>query len=201
VAHGEGEVVYDDEMERVFCVYGMCSLLKMVYGWLILRLKVYAIAFLMTKSRINGAMRAQVSSAQLCPSIRWLMSFQEFHALATTKYLPYLQASPSTLLRAQGFLLLCFYALHMPSGEDIMTLSSWTIRFCVMSQMHLAETEPEPINGDALVHIQHRRRVFWCAYAMDRAVCSSFHIPCSIPDNQITVPVRLMQPQYLLDTR
>ncbi|RAO67306.1 uncharacterized protein BHQ10_003318 [Talaromyces amestolkiae] len=133
---------------------------------------VYAIAFLMTKSRINGEIRAQ-----------------EFHALATTKYLPYLQALPNTLLRAQGFLLLGFYALHMPSGADIMALSSWTIRFCVMSQMHLAETEPDPINGDALIHIQHRRRVFWCAYAMDRAVCSSFHIPCSIPDNQITVPL------------
>lgn len=58
-----------------------------------------------------------------------------------------------------------------------------------MSQLHLAETEPQPVNSDALIQIQHRRRIFWCAYAIDRAVCSSYDFPSSIPDNHITVPV------------
>ncbi|KAK6085192.1 fungal specific transcription factor domain-containing protein [Seiridium cupressi] len=71
--------------------------------------------------------------------------------------------SPDLILRAQGFLLLTVYALHMPSHESIIALSSSTVRLCVMAQLHLAETEPAPINCDAVVHIQHRRRVFWCA--------------------------------------
>ncbi|KAH7176894.1 fungal-specific transcription factor domain-containing protein [Dactylonectria macrodidyma] len=133
---------------------------------------VYAIAYMMTKARINGQMRSQA-----------------LYTLATTKYLPYVVASPDLMIRAQGFLLLTVYALHVPSQENIITLSSWTIRFCIMSQLHLAETEPQPVNRDALIQIQHRRRIFWCAYAIERAVCSSYDFPTSIPDNHITVPV------------
>ncbi|KAH7006976.1 fungal-specific transcription factor domain-containing protein [Ilyonectria destructans] len=133
---------------------------------------VYAIAFMMTKARINGQMRSQA-----------------FYTLATTKYLPYVVASANPIIRAQGFLLLTVYALHVPSQENIISLSSWTIRFCIMSQLHLAETEPQPVSSDALIQIQHRRRIFWCAYAIDRAVCSSYDFPSSIPDNHITVPI------------
>ncbi|KAJ9137074.1 Transcriptional activator protein acu [Pleurostoma richardsiae] len=133
---------------------------------------VYAIAFLMTKSRINGPTRSRT-----------------LYALATSKYLPYVMESPSALIRAQGFLLLTLYALHVPSLETIITLSARAIRFCVASQLHLVETEQQPLNSDALMQIQHRRRVFWCAYAMDRVVCSAYDLPCSVSDNHITLPM------------
>uniref|UniRef100_A0A8H7KCW2 Xylanolytic transcriptional activator regulatory domain-containing protein n=1 Tax=Bionectria ochroleuca TaxID=29856 RepID=A0A8H7KCW2_BIOOC len=133
---------------------------------------VYAIAFLMTKARVNGRDRAEA-----------------LYSLATSKYLSYLVSAPDPVIRAQGLLLLTIYALHMPFQENIISLSSWTMRFCIMAQLHLAETEPQPTDTDALLQIQHRRKIFWCAYAIDRAVCSSFDFPTSIPDNHITVDI------------
>ena len=111
------------------------------------------------------------------------------YVLATSQYLRYLNAAPDPIIRAQGFLLLTLYALHMPSKENIITISSWTMRFCIMAQLHLVEAEPEPFDSDTLIKIQHRRRIFWCAYGIDRAVCSSYDYPYSIPDSHITVPV------------
>ncbi|CAK7212791.1 hypothetical protein SEUCBS140593_001625 [Sporothrix eucalyptigena] len=141
---------------------------------------VYAIAFLMTKSRVNGPMRAK-----------------DFHTLATTCYLPCVVDAPDPLLRAQAYLLLTMYALHMPSRDRIIVLSSRAIRFCIEAQLHLVEAEPEPApesataaaTAEALVQIQHRRRIFWCAYAMDRVVCGAHDLPASVADHHITVPL------------
>ena len=139
----------------------------------------------MTKSRVNGPVRAR-----------------DFHALATTRYLPCVLDAPDPLLRAQAYLLLTMYALHMPSRDRIIVLSSRAIRFCVEAQLHLIEAEPEPAPESAtaadtaatLVHIQHRRRVFWCAYAMDRVVCGAHDLPASVADHHITVPVSPLPP-------
>ncbi|CAK7223144.1 hypothetical protein SCUCBS95973_005078 [Sporothrix curviconia] len=143
---------------------------------------VYAIAFVMTKSRVNGPVRGK-----------------NFHAIATTHYLPYVLDTTDTLVRAQAYLLLTIYALHMPSRDRIIALSSRAIRFCVEAQLHLAEAElepeaepglsPQPATAAALVQIQHRRRIFWCAYAMDRVVCGAHDLPASIADHHITVPL------------
>jgi hypothetical protein len=153
--------------------------------------KVYAIGFLMAKTRINGPTRSQVGDLvnEIVDFHVELIVSQALYNLATLKYLPYVVANPDPIIRAQGLLLLTVYALHIPSRENIATLSSWTTRFCVLAQLHLAETEPPPVNSDALIHIQHRRRIFWCAYAIDRAVCSSYDLPFSVPDNHITVAV------------
>jgi hypothetical protein len=62
-----------------------------------------------------------------------------------------------------------------------------------MAQFHLIETEPAPENSEVLIQIQRRRRVFWCSYAIDRAVCSSYDFPFSIPDHHITVPASQQQ--------
>lgn len=126
----------------------------------------------MNKSRLDGSVLAQ-----------------KLHATATTTYLQQLKANSNPLRRAQGLLLLTIYYLHMPSQENIISLSSSTIRFCIMSQFHLVETEPQMVTRDDYVEIQLRRRVFWCAYAIDRAVCATFDFPCSIPDNNITAPM------------
>ncbi|ETS84225.1 hypothetical protein PFICI_02250 [Pestalotiopsis fici W106-1] len=133
---------------------------------------VYSIALLMTKTRVDGTTK----------------SSQAFYTHATSKYLPYLVKSPNLVLRAQGFLLLTVYAMHMPVQDSIIALSSWTIRFCIMAQLHLVETEPLGSDRDSSLHVQHRRRIFWCSYAIDRAVCSSYDFPFSIPDHHITVP-------------
>ncbi|RSL52130.1 hypothetical protein CEP53_008184 [Fusarium sp. AF-6] len=137
---------------------------------------VYSIAFLMAKRRINGPMRSEL-----------------MYNLAISRYFPSLIVAPDPLIRAQGFLLLTVYALHMPSKESIITLSSWTMRFCVMAQLHLADPEPgpepSPVTGEAFIRNQHRRRVFWCAYGIDRAICSTYDLPSCISDSYITVPI------------
>ncbi|KAG4413105.1 hypothetical protein IFR04_013757 [Cadophora malorum] len=56
-----------------------------------------------------------------------------------------------------------------------------------MAQFHLADAEPEPTDVAAKVQIQMRRRVFWSAYTLDRAVSTALDLPFSIPDYQITV--------------
>lgn len=55
-----------------------------------------------------------------------------------------------------------------------------------MTQLHLDEGEPDPVDVAAKVEIQMRRRVFWSAYALDRTVGTMFDLPFSIPDYQIT---------------
>ncbi|EPE09351.1 transcriptional activator protein acu [Ophiostoma piceae UAMH 11346] len=134
---------------------------------------VYAIAFLMTKSRVNGPTRSR-----------------DFYILATSKYLPFVLDHRNPLLRAQALLLLTIYALHIPSRDHIIPLSSRAVRFCVENQLHLADSEPEPTDNNALVLIQLRRRIFWCAYAVDRVVCGSHDLPISVADHHITVPLR-----------
>lgn len=128
----------------------------------------------MNKSRLDGPVLAQ-----------------KLHATATTTYLPHLKANANSLRRAQGLILLTIYCLHMPSQENIISLSSMTMRFCIMSQFHLIETEPQMLTREDYVEIQLRRRVFWVAYAIDRAVCATFDFPCSLPDDNITAPVSI----------
>ncbi|EEU36782.1 uncharacterized protein NECHADRAFT_88944 [Fusarium vanettenii 77-13-4] len=43
------------------------------------------------------------------------------------------------------------------------------------------------INGP--MRSEHRRRVFWCAYGIDRAICSTYDLPSCISDSYITVPI------------
>jgi hypothetical protein len=114
---------------------------------------------------------------------------QDFYVLAASRYLPYVLQHPDVLLRAQALLLLTIYALHIPSRDHILALSSRAIRFCVENQLHLADAEPRPTDNSALIQTQLRRRVFWCAYAVDRVVCVSHDLPASIADHHITVPV------------
>ncbi|KAI0017117.1 fungal-specific transcription factor domain-containing protein [Xylariomycetidae sp. FL0641] len=112
---------------------------------------------------------------------------QAFYRLAVTKHLSHVFAQPDRLLHIQAYLLLAMHALYSPSTERIISIASATMRYCVMSQLHLANAEPDSPNAPAKVQIQMRRRVFWSAYALDRAVGTMFDLPFSIPDYQITV--------------
>ena len=135
-------------------------------------LQIYAIGLIMNKSRLDGPLLAQ-----------------KLHTIATTTDFAHLKAYGNPLRRSQAMLLLTIYCLHMPSHENIISISSMTIRFCIMNQFHLVETEPQLITKEDFVEIQLRRRVFWIAYAIDRAVCATFDFPLSIPDEHITAPV------------
>ncbi|KAK0383335.1 hypothetical protein NLU13_9248 [Sarocladium strictum] len=100
--------------------------------------------------------------------------------------LPAVVRQHNPILTLQAYLLLSIHALHRSGTQRIMSLASTTTRYCAQNQFHLAETEPVPTDPATRIEIQVRRRCFWSAYALDRIVMSSFHIPPSIPDSMIT---------------
>ncbi|KAH8651413.1 fungal-specific transcription factor domain-containing protein [Xylariales sp. PMI_506] len=114
---------------------------------------------------------------------------KEYHRLAVTRYLSHVFAQPDRLLHIQAYLLLAMHALYSPSTERIVSIASATMRYCVLAQLHLASAEPDLVDAETKIQVQTRRRVFWSAYALDRAVGTMFDLPFSIPDYQITVRV------------
>lgn len=100
--------------------------------------------------------------------------------------LPYVLRLPNQTLHVQAYLLLGMHALHRSSTPRILSLVSTTIRYCVQSQLHLNETEPEPVDPSVRLDNQVRRRCFWSAYCLDRLIMASFELPPSISDVMIT---------------
>ncbi|OQD87808.1 hypothetical protein PENANT_c005G02572 [Penicillium antarcticum] len=103
------------------------------------------------------------------------------------QYLGYVFAQPDLILHAQAYLLLTLHALHSPSSQMIITMVSATMRYCVMAQLHLFESEPKVPNPVFSLEVQTRRRVFWSAYALDRFISWIYHIPNNIVDEHISV--------------
>lgn len=101
--------------------------------------------------------------------------------------LPSVLQQPDRVLHVQAYLLLSVHALHQSSTERIISLASTTVRQCVQQQLHLGETEPQPLDPNQRIAIQIRRRCFWCAYLLDRLVTTTFDLPPSISDTMITV--------------
>jgi hypothetical protein len=112
---------------------------------------------------------------------------EDFYRLAVTRYLSHVFSQSDRLLHIQAYLILAMHALYSPSTERIITITSAAMRYCVMAQLHCAAAEPQPIDAASRIRIQLRRRVFWCAYKLDRTVGGIYHLPFSIPDSQITV--------------
>ncbi|OQE09756.1 hypothetical protein PENVUL_c005G03550 [Penicillium vulpinum] len=103
------------------------------------------------------------------------------------EYLAHVFAQPDSVLHAQAYLLLTLHALHSPSSHMIVTIVSAMMRYCVMAQLHLAESEPQVLNPAFSLEVQTRRRVFWSAYALDRFISWIYHIPNNIIDEHISV--------------
>ncbi|KAG0160143.1 hypothetical protein PDIDSM_7670 [Penicillium digitatum] len=103
------------------------------------------------------------------------------------QYLAHVFAQPDSVLHAQAYLLLTLHALHSPSSQMIVSIVSAMMRYCVMAQLHLAESEPQVPNPTFSLEIQTRRRVFWSAYALDRFISWIYHIPNNIIDEHISV--------------
>ncbi|KZL82207.1 zn 2cys6 transcription factor [Colletotrichum incanum] len=115
-------------------------------------------------------------------------SHQALYRLAVTQYLSHVFAQPDRLLHIQAYLLLAMHAIYSPSTERIISIASATMRYCIMAQLHLADAEPSPpLDVTSKIRVQMRRRVFWSAYTLDRAVGTMFDLPFSVPDYQITV--------------
>ncbi|RSL46705.1 hypothetical protein CEP54_013712, partial [Fusarium duplospermum] len=112
---------------------------------------------------------------------------EDFYRMAVTRYLSHVFNQPDRLLHIQAYLILAMHAVYSPSTERIIIITSAAMRYCVMAQLHCAAAEPEPVDVAARIRIQLRRRVFWCAYKLDRTVGGIYHLPVSIPDSQITV--------------
>ncbi|KAL4941384.1 fungal-specific transcription factor domain-containing protein [Aspergillus oleicola] len=114
---------------------------------------------------------------------------RNFYDQAVDRYLPLVLTTPDRLLHVQAHLMMAIHAIFSPSTEQIVLTVSAAVRYCVISQFHLLEAEPEPKDDRTKLEIQMRRRAFWSSYALDRLACGVFRLPYSIADDNITVPL------------
>jgi hypothetical protein len=85
--------------------------------------------------------------------------------------------------------LLVWYSLLNPDKGSIWFLVGLATRTCVDLGFH-NEHNAQVEQLDAL-ELDMRRRLFWCAYKMDRLMSQSLGRPPSIPDGFINVSVRI----------
>jgi hypothetical protein len=89
---------------------------------------------------------------------------------------------PSDLAGIQVTLLVLQYASINPRLANVWMLTGAAMRACLELGLH--REAPEALNFDQLT-LDLRRRLFWCAYNFDRAICSALQRPLSIPDQSI----------------
>ncbi|ETI21910.1 hypothetical protein G647_05980 [Cladophialophora carrionii CBS 160.54] len=89
---------------------------------------------------------------------------------------------PSDLAGIQVTLLVLQYASINPRLANVWMLTGAAMRACLELGLH--REPPEALQFDQLT-LDLRRRLFWCAYNFDRAICSALQRPLSIPDQSI----------------
>ncbi|KAF5001091.1 hypothetical protein FGRMN_1285 [Fusarium graminum] len=139
--------------------------------------------------------------ARNSPAIRSGLRQEDFYRIAVTRHLAHIFKERDQLLHIQAYLIIAMHAVYSPSTERIITITSAAMRYCVMAQLHCAAAEPEIVDAATSIRIQLRRRVFWCAYKLDRTVGGTYHLPMSIPDSQITVKMYANIDDMELDDR
>ena len=90
--------------------------------------------------------------------------------------------TPSDLAGIQVTLLVLQYASINPRLANVWMLTGAAMRACLELGLH--REPPEALRFDQLT-LDLRRRLFWCAYNFDRAICSALQRPLSIPDQSI----------------
>ena len=90
--------------------------------------------------------------------------------------------TPSDLAGIQVSLMVLQYASINPRLANVWMLTGAAMRACLELGLH--REPPEALLFDQLT-LDLRRRIFWCAYNFDRAICSALQRPLSIPDQSI----------------
>lgn len=73
-------------------------------------------------------------------------SHQAFYGIAVIRYFSHVFAQPDRILHIQACLPLAMHAIYSPSTERIISTASATMRYCIMTQLHLADAEPDLID-------------------------------------------------------
>ncbi|EXJ90966.1 hypothetical protein A1O1_04073 [Capronia coronata CBS 617.96] len=111
------------------------------------------------------------------------------HALATglfrTAMLHVSEVLSNDLEGLQALLLLIQYTFLNPSVANLWLLTGLSSEACMDLGLH--QELPSSIEID-LLERDMRRRIFWCAWEMEVAVCAGFHRPLRTQNKYINVP-------------
>lgn len=89
----------------------------------------------------------------------------------------------------QGLLLLTLFSIMRPSNPGVWYILGTSLRLCVDLGLHT-----EKLNSQFSPFVKDmRRRLFWCAYSLDRQVCVYLGRPFGIPEESVSTkfPVEL----------
>ncbi|KAK6528015.1 Fungal specific transcription factor [Arthrobotrys megalospora] len=110
---------------------------------------------------------------------------EQFHATAM-KYIDTIFSAPNRLDTLKGVLLLALYSLMRPAVPGVWYVVGSALRICIDLGLH--QETPQVLRVLDALTIDTRRRLFWCAYSLDRQVCVYLGRPFGISDDAIKVP-------------
>ncbi|KIW00320.1 uncharacterized protein PV09_08207 [Verruconis gallopava] len=110
--------------------------------------------------------------------------FPGSHYWARAMALVYMPSERPQLQLVETYLLLSFYAASMNRRHTSITLAGYAVRLCVILGLHIDISEMQ-MRDPALR--EHRCRLWWTAYRLDRAWCSRIGWPPSIPDESVEI--------------
>ncbi|KAK6345224.1 Fungal specific transcription factor [Orbilia javanica] len=109
---------------------------------------------------------------------------EKFHA-AAMKHIDTIFSSPNRLDTLKGVLLLALYSLMRPAVPGVWYVVGSALRICIDLGLH--QETPQVLRVLDALTIDTRRRLFWCAYSLDRQVCVYLGRPFGISDDAIKV--------------
>ncbi|KAF3914858.1 hypothetical protein ABW20_dc0105280 [Dactylellina cionopaga] len=110
---------------------------------------------------------------------------EQFHA-AAMKYIDTIFSAPNRLDTLKGVLLLALYSLMRPAVPGVWYVVGSALRICIDLGLH--QETPQVLRVLDALTIDERRRLFWCAYSLDRQVCVYLGRPFGISDDAVKVP-------------
>ncbi|KAK6543056.1 Fungal specific transcription factor [Orbilia ellipsospora] len=110
---------------------------------------------------------------------------EQFHA-AAMKYIDTIFSAQNRLDTLKGVLLLALYSLMRPAIPGVWYVVGSALRICIDLGLH--QETPQVLRVLDALTIDERRRLFWCAYSLDRQVCVYLGRPFGISDDALKVP-------------
>ncbi|KAF3939331.1 hypothetical protein ABW19_dt0203563 [Dactylella cylindrospora] len=110
---------------------------------------------------------------------------ESFHA-AAMRYIDTIFSAQNRLDTLKGVLLLALYSLMRPAVPGVWYVVGSALRICIDLGLH--QETPQVLRQLDPLTIDERRRLFWCAYSLDRQVCVYLGRPFGISDDAIKVP-------------